>query len=217
MIELIDVNYNMLNENKLSDLFSLRKKVFKDRLNWSVKCTMKLEFDEYDNDNATYILGIYNESILCSVRFIETKYHNMITGTFKKYFDRIELPEGNFLEASRLFVDKKRREELGLKKYPISLILFLSMINYAMKFNYEAIYAIVSRQMYAIFKRSGWKIAIIASGISEKNETIYLIYMPVDEFSKHALIRKITEHKIANTGMMSNWPLIIPVEEKVAE
>ena len=73
----------------------------------------------------------YEVIVVCSLRFIETKYNNMITGTFKSYFNKIELPEGIYVEASRLFIDKERVKTLKLQKKPLSSILFLSMINYA--------------------------------------------------------------------------------------
>lgn len=139
MIEIFDVGYNLLSDNRSRELFSLRKKTFKDRLDWIVNCENNMEFDAYDDRHTTYVFGTYKDQVICSLRFIETKNPNMITcGEFNEYFNNISLPEGNYVEASRLFIDKERVRALELRRQPISSILFLSMINYARNFGYQA-------------------------------------------------------------------------------
>ena len=209
MIEFLNVNYNSLLEKDASELFSLRKKTFKDRLDWMVDCKENMEFDVYDNENTTYILGVYGDVIFCSLRFIETIHPNMITDTFQPYFNNIILPKGAFVEASRLFVDKNLIHSYQLHRYPISHILFLSMINYAERFNYQGIYAIVSHPMLIIFQRSGWEILVIQNGVSEKRENIYLIYMPVDKHNQEILIKRINEKMKISGGCLDAWPLSI--------
>lgn len=124
MMEIFDVGYNLLSDNLSNELFSLRKKTFKDRLDWVVNCENNMEYDEYDNKHTTYLFGVHDNLVLCSLRFIEIKYPNMITGVFKSYFSKIELPSGNYIEASRLFIDKDRVKQLQLQQYPISSMLF---------------------------------------------------------------------------------------------
>lgn len=212
MIEIFNVNYNLLSENRSAELFSLRKKTFKDRLNWIVNCKNNMEFDEYDNSHTTYLFGVCDNLIICSLRFIEIKYNNMITGTFKHYFNKINLPEGNYVEASRLFIDKQRVRSLQLHHYPISSILFLSMINYARHQNYEGIYAIISHPMLIIFQRSGWGISIVEQGISEKNQKIYLVYMPIDNKNQQILINHIQNHQPhSNKNNLDEWPLSLSI------
>lgn len=213
MIEIFDVNYNLMSDNRSKELFSLRKKTFKDRLDWIVKCENNMEFDEYDSEHTTYLFGTYKEIVVCSLRFIEIKYPNMITGTFKSYFNKIELPEGNFVEASRLFIDKERVQAMQLQKKPISSILFLSMINYARNYGYQGIYAIISHPMLIIFQRSGWEISVIEQGQSEKNQRIYLIYMPVDDRNQQILIDRISLAHSGLTPVRDVWPLTFRVRD----
>lgn len=206
MIEIIDVNYSMLSEKKSGELFGLRKMVFKDRLNWAVKCYNDMEFDEYDNDHTTYLLGIYNNTVIFSTRFIDMKNNNMITGTFHSFFKNIKIPDGKYFDASRLFIDKSRSREMDLKKYPLSSMLFLGMINFARKSFYDGIYAIVSHSMFIIFKRSGWHIEIVDKGLSEKKEVVYLIFMPVDDGNQQNLINNISKKNLS-TRNFYNLPL----------
>ncbi|WP_254446311.1 acyl-homoserine-lactone synthase [Pantoea sp. MBD-2R] len=187
--------------------------MFKDRLNWMVKSENNMEFDEYDNHHTAYIFGVYHERCVCSLRFIEIKYPNMITGTFKSWFDNVELPEGNYVEASRLFIDKERVNALELRQQPVSALLFLSMINYARHYKYEGIYAVVSNPMYRIFRQSGWDISVVKQGVSEKQESIWLIFMPIDDDNQRTLIERV---KLKAPGLnikLDAWPLSIPVSE----
>ncbi|HGJ5854501.1 acyl-homoserine-lactone synthase [Arsenophonus nasoniae] len=203
MLNFFNAKYIQLSEKNKNDLFFLRKRSFKDRLNWSVICKNNKEFDEYDNKNVDYLLGSYQDRIVCGVRFIDIKNNNMITGTFYKYFKQINLPKGNYFEASRLFVDKERIVKFELNKYSISLMLFLSMIYYVRNHNYDGICAIISYQMLIIFRRAGWNVDIVNKGISEKNEVIYLITMPIDGKNTYLLEKNVKSKYKVN----DRWPL----------
>lgn len=213
MLHLLDVNYNFLSELKSRELFSLRKKVFKDRLNWLVNAENNMESDEYDNPRTTYIFGVYQEVCICSLRFINIKYPNMITGTFRSWFKNVELPQGNYVEASRLFIDKERVRMLELRQQPVSALLFLSMINYARHYGYEGIYAIVSHPMYLIFKKSGWGISVVEQSLSEKEENVYLIFMPVDQGNQQTLMARVKTKVPTLDCQLDEWPLSFPVRK----
>ncbi|KFX18422.1 acyl-homoserine-lactone synthase [Pectobacterium betavasculorum] len=210
MLEIFDVNHTLLSETKSEELFTLRKETFKDRLNWAVQCTDGMEFDQYDNNNTTYLFGIKDNTVICSLRFIETKYPNMITGTFFSYFKEINIPEGNYLESSRFFVDKSRAKEILGNEYPISSMLFLSMINYSRDKGYDGIYTIVSHPMLTILKRSGWGISVVEQGLSEKKERVYLVFLPVDDQNQDALARRINRSGTFMSNDLKQWPLRLP-------
>lgn len=213
MLRFFDVGFNSLNEKDSKEIFTLRKRVFKDRLDWMVECSNGMESDEYDCCRTIYLLGGVGDNYVCGVRFIETECPNMITGTFKEYFDKFDIPKGNFIEASRLFIEKGRSQKLRFQGYPVSTLLFLSMINYARFYQYEGIYAIVSHSMYVIFKRSGWLISIIEKSVSEKKQDIYLIFMPVDEHSQRTLISLARQKAPFLGGSLNTWPLSLSVRE----
>ncbi|MEH0833521.1 acyl-homoserine-lactone synthase [Pectobacterium cacticida] len=210
MLEIFDVSYAQLSEKKSQELFTLRKETFKDRLDWAVQCTNGMEFDQYDNVNTTYLFGIKDNLVICSLRFIETKYPNMITGTFFPYFKSINIPEGNFLESSRFFVDKSRAKDILSNEYPISSMLFLSMINYSRNKSYDGIYTIVSHPMLTILKRSGWGIRVVEQGLSEKQERVYLVFLPVDDENQEALACRVNRSGAFIRDKLKQWPLRVP-------
>ncbi|SLM65062.1 Homoserine lactone synthase YpeI [Dickeya aquatica] len=170
-----------------------------------------MEFDEYDNENTTYLLGVKEGKVVCSVRFIEMKYPNMITGTFYSYFNTLALPEGNYIESSRFFVDRDRVRHLIGTRNPACLTLFLAMINYARKYHYDGILTIVSHPMLTLLKRSGWQISVIEQGLSEKQERIYLLLLPADDESRLALIERITQMTAVETERLTTLPLLVPL------
>lgn len=210
MLEIFDINHTLLSETKSEELFTLRKETFKDRLKWAVQCTDGMEFDQYDNNNTTYLFGVKDNTVICSLRFIETKYPNMITGTFFPYFKEINIPEGNYLESSRFFVDKSRAKDILGNEYPISSMLFLSMVNYARDKGYDGIYTIVSHPMLTILKRSGWGISVVEQGLSEKEERVYLAFLPVDDDNQEALARRINRSGSFMSHQLKQWPLRVP-------
>ncbi|HEI8868614.1 acyl-homoserine-lactone synthase [Serratia sp. AKBS12] len=213
MLEIFDVNYSLLANDVSEELFTLRKETFKDRLDWAVNCNNGMEFDEYDNNHTNYLLGVNDGSVICSVRFIETKYPNMITGTFFSYFDRIDIPSGNYLESSRFFVDKKRVKSMFDSRFPISSILFLAMINYSINAGYDGIFTIVSHPMLTILKRSGWGISVVEKGLSEKEKPIYLLFLPTDSQNQAVLIDRIKQHESLAENTLTHWPLSLAFTE----
>ncbi|CAM3781394.1 acyl-homoserine-lactone synthase EagI [Rahnella bruchi] len=211
MLEIFDVSYNDLTERRSEDLYKLRKKTFKDRLDWAVNCSNDMEFDEFDNSNTRYMLGIYDNQLVCSVRFIDLRLPNMITHTFQRLFGDVKLPEGDYIESSRFFVDKNRAKAWLGSRYPISYVLFLSMINYARHHGHTGIYTIVSRAMLTIAKRSGWEIEVIKEGFVSDNEPIYLLRLPIDHHNQHLLAKRISDQSESDITALCQWPMSLQV------
>lgn len=212
MLNFIDVKYSEISNCQLNDIFFLRKKVFKDRLDWAVNCSNERECDQYDNSNTTYLLGISDSKVICSLRLIDMKYPSMITGTFNSYFNQIVLPKGNYVESSRFFVDKIRSKSQVFAKYPIRTLLFLSALNYAKINNYDGILTIVSLPMRKIMKRSGWPINTIAQGLSEKKKPIYLLKLPVDVKNQAIIIDVVSKNNLFLKGDLKEWPMSVHIE-----
>ncbi|WP_369790269.1 acyl-homoserine-lactone synthase [Rouxiella sp. WC2420] len=214
MLEFTDVKYEDLSSEQSNEIYTVRKAVFKDRLDWKVNCSEGKEFDQYDNSKTTYIFGRQNQSLICSLRFIETRHPTMIMNTFLPYFKNIHIPDGNFLESSRFFIDKDRLKQSTVCNEPVCLMLFLAKINYAQSRGYEGIYAIVSHSMLKIVKMSGWKIDVVERGISEKTAAVYLIFMPTDKLNQQILINNIQQQSWLRSDTLDSWPLSFHPKEQ---
>ncbi|KNC91962.1 acyl-homoserine-lactone synthase [Trabulsiella odontotermitis] len=208
MFNVYIANFSSLSQEKSEEFFMLRKNIFKDRLQWAVSCTDEKEFDCFDNETANYICGIINGMIICGTRIIDMKYHNMLDDTFSAFFEDIELPSANFLESTRFFVDKERTSLLLGKRYPVTLVLFLSLINYAQRHHYDGVLAVASHPMMRIIRKSGWNVDVLKTGMSEKNEPVYLLLGHADPASQKALKDRIAgQYHSEDENRLNDWPL----------
>ncbi|TCV98895.1 acyl-homoserine-lactone synthase [Biostraticola tofi] len=207
MFNLINVGYEDIVNDELEELYLLRKKTFKDRLDWRVSCIGDREFDQYDNKNTHYLLGCYEGDLICSVRFINMNHPNMITGPFNEFFDYSAPEDHRLMESSRFFVDKQRVKSLTDTKLPFCHLLFLGMVNYARSIGKKGILTVCSKSMYIILKRSGWIIKIESIGMSEKNEPVYLLNLGIDDKSQENLMKYIKRHHYCEDDYLKKWPL----------
>ncbi|QGY28820.1 acyl-homoserine-lactone synthase [Pantoea cypripedii] len=182
MITFESCNYSKMLKKDLNEFYFIRKKIFKDRLDWLVKCKDGMEFDEYDNENTNYLIGKKEGKIICGCRFIDMHFDNMFTGVFYKYFDKLTLPEGNYVEVTRLFIDNEPDLEYEFAR-DLKLRFFLNIHAFAKESGYDGIYAVVSEQLLCSLIKAGWNIEVQKIGISEKKEQIYLIIMPTKDIA----------------------------------
>lgn len=208
MLNIYSADYSSMNAELSNDIFTLRKKIFKDRLNWAVNCLNGMEYDQFDNSNTNYIYGVEDGKIICGTRIIKMNHKNMLMETFSCFFKKINIPKGNYIESTRFFVDKQRSRVLLGQQYPVTNVLFLAIINFARQHGYEGIIAVASKPMLHIIKNSGWNTTLIETGYSETKESVYLILGHVDEESQKALKKKILEQECKlNDNMLNSWPL----------
>lgn len=206
-MEILSVNHETLSSTDTNDLYILRKNVFKDRLDWAVKCSGNMEFDEYDNQYATYIMAVHDDLLLGSLRMIDMKHPTLFTGPFRDYFDLNKLPKGKHVECSRSFVDKENSRILRKNKYPVSTMLYLSALNYSMKNNYDSIVAIVGYAKLKIIERTGWKVNVIEEMPSEKNEPIFFSSLPVDKENQERVINNLNKNNLFENEGLTQWPI----------
>lgn len=168
MFNIYSVNYSSMSNEHSEDLYMLRKNTFKDRLQWAVNCSNGKELDQFDNEKTNYIFGVKNGVIICGTRMIDMKHDNMLNSAFSSFFNNAYIPEGNFIESTRFFVDKERTHSLLGRRFPVTLALFLLLINSVRQYRYDGILAVTSHPMLHIIKSSGWYVSLPETGISEK-------------------------------------------------
>lgn len=190
MIKFELCEYNEMHPNDLKAFYSIRKKIFKDQLDWLVKCVDGMEFDEYDNVNTLYLTGKLGSDIICGCRFIDIKLKNMCTGVFYKYFDNMQLLKGNYIEVTRIFIDKDNFYDCKQLR-EVRLNFFLHIYTSAKEAGYEGIYAVVTKKLLSSLIKAGWEVVIQQPGVSEKNERIYLIVMPTNDKAARNLISNL--------------------------
>lgn len=152
--------------NLLTEMYRLRRRVFKDRLDWAVSVSGDLELDVYDALNPTYLLVMSGEgNLVGGVRLLPTTGPTMLADTFPVLLGRQPAPRSEkILESSRFCVDTKLASELaenGLNR--ATFILFAAMIEAARAVNAESIVTVTDMRMERILRRAGWPLERIAS------------------------------------------------------
>lgn len=136
----------------------LRRRVFRDRLEWDVAVSDGLEIDRYDALSPTYLLGIDRQDVVGCVRLLPTTGRNMLADTFPILLDGGAAPTSiKIWESSRFCVDTKNVEataENGLRE--ATFLLFAAMIEWGQQHDLQAIATVTDLRMERILRRAGW-------------------------------------------------------------
>jgi acyl homoserine lactone synthase len=151
--------------NLLAQMFRLRRRVFRDRLDWTVSASGDLEIDIYDALNPTYLLAISDTSeVLGSVRLLPATGPTMLAETFPSLLDGKQAPNGeDILESSRFCVDTQRAGEPchgNLNR--ATFVLFAAMIEAMRASGARTIVTVTDTRMERILRRAGWPLERLA-------------------------------------------------------
>ena len=91
----------------LAAMYRLRRRVFRERLDWSVSVSGEFELDVYDTLGPTYLLLMSDAGELVgSVRLLPTTGPTMLSDTFPGLLGGVAVPQDQrILESSRFWVD----------------------------------------------------------------------------------------------------------------
>jgi acyl homoserine lactone synthase len=147
------------NLDLLAAMFRLRRRVFKDRLDWTVSVSGDLELDVYDALNPTYLVMVSGQrEVVGSVRLLPTTGPTMLADTFPQLLNGREPPRSNrILESSRFCVDTALAAEVagsGLNR--ATFILFAAMIESLGLLDADSIVTVTDIRMERILRRAGW-------------------------------------------------------------
>ncbi|GAA0033889.1 hypothetical protein BROWWM01_80210 [Bradyrhizobium ottawaense] len=100
---------SLLHDSELTlGMHRLRRRVFKDRLDWDVSVRDGLEIDQYDTFDPTYLLALEKSYVVGCVRLLPTTGRNMLADTFPVLLDGNPAPRAATIwESSRFCVDTK--------------------------------------------------------------------------------------------------------------
>ncbi|WP_043160651.1 acyl-homoserine-lactone synthase [Bradyrhizobium sp. Ai1a-2] len=149
----------------LAEMFRLRRRVFKERLDWTVSVSGDLEIDIYDALNPTYLLVISDANeVLGCVRLLPSTGPNMLADTFPFLLGDKRAPHSDdVLESSRFCVDTERAVEVGRGNLNrATFVLFAAMIEAMRARGARAIATVTDVRMERILRRAGWPIERLA-------------------------------------------------------
>lgn len=190
----------------LLETFRLRRRIFKDRLDWDVSVTGDLELDIYDALDPTYLILTTNgRDAVGSVRFLPTTGPTMLAKTFDVLLGGSEPPSStSIIESSRFCVDTKRVTELadsGLRQ--ATFVLFAGMIEYARTVGAQRIVTVTDIRMERVLRRAGWPLERIAEPIQVGNTMALAGFLEASEDALAIVYRtgELTGPVLADPGM----------------
>jgi len=143
----------------LTSMYRLRRRVFKDRLDWSVSVSGDLEIDIYDALSPTYLLAVsVDNEVLGCVRLLPTTGPTMLADTFSSLLGGQTAPrDDHILESSRFCVDTARSAEAGRNGLNrATFVLFAAMLETMRAKAARSIVTVTDARMERILRRAGW-------------------------------------------------------------
>jgi len=178
--------------HEVDQMFRLRARQFRDRLNWKVTVRDGWEIDEFDRMNPLYLVSMDDDTgqIAGGLRFLPTTGPTMMKRVFDQYFDEPFDIETPFVwECTRFAIEpcvaKRRITPTGLCKTTFELMQ--GGCEVAMMAGVEQIVGIFDHLMVRIYRRAGWAPEIIASTDRLGSDTIFVGLWDVSSASLHAM------------------------------
>ena len=142
----------------LAQMFRLRRRVFKDRLDWDVSVSGDLELDVYDTLSPTYLLAMHEHAVVGCVRLLPTTGPTMLADTFAELLGGQLPPRSDkVLESSRFCVDTRLVLDAGASGLnQVTFVLFAAMIESVRHVAADAIVTVTDTRMERILRRAGW-------------------------------------------------------------
>ena len=154
------------NLDLIMEMHQLRRRVFKDRLEWDVSISGDMEVDPYDSLGPVHLVQLSNAgAVIGCVRFLPTTGPTMLANTFPALLDGVEAPrDPRIFESSRFCVDTERASEAGGRGLrQATNCLFAAMIEWGLTQDLSGIVTVTDTRVERILRRAGWPLERIGS------------------------------------------------------
>ena len=210
MIDFVDLsNLHYFKDNPILAQHKLRYESITQRQGWDVPNYDGLEFDEYDNPAAKYLVYMDEHGIAQgSSRFYPTTLPYMLETTFPHYVTKIGMPKDKAVwEGSRFCVNKNLSVS---ERKKIINYLVLGYLEAGLQSGITAIVGIMYPAYWrGIFIQAGWSVEFIGNTISlDDGHKARAALLPVSE-EILANVRKVTgiSTNVLSFGDVNERPL----------
>lgn len=143
----------------IAGMHRLRRRVFRDRLNWDVSVSGDMEIDAYDALGPTYIVAVdETNSVVGCARLLPTTGPTMLGNTFSVLLESNPSPRSvRIFESSRFCVDTNLTEDVaaaGLREATFGLLA--AILEWGLLHDQEAVVTVTDVRFERILKRAGW-------------------------------------------------------------
>lgn len=143
--------------DELTEMHSLRSRVFKDRLGWDVQVKDGLEIDEYDALHPFYLLVRGSSGAICGcVRLLPTMGPTMLRDTFPSLLHGQPMRSSlSIWESSRFALDiaeAPARSGMAVETYE----LFAGLVEFGLARGLREIVTVTDTRIERILRRASW-------------------------------------------------------------
>lgn len=131
-----------LYEKYINEIYKLRHKVFKEKLNWEVNTIDgNKEIDHFDTlEDIYYIIVVQDEKLLGCIRLLPTTHDYMIEKVFPQLLDNIPKHK-DLWEGSRFAVNPDYKKSIKNKPNEVGLLLLKGMYDFGINHNVDFVVA----------------------------------------------------------------------------
>ena len=166
MLHTVETSNRLHFEPLIEEMFSLRARVFKDRLQWDVDVRDGKEIDRFDSEDPLYILSTNDETgrLEGSVRLLPTTGPNMLRDVFP-----VLLPDGMVVESpiiweSSRFCIEPDMDHIGASRINrITTELLCGLVEVGQRANLSHIVSVYDARMARIFRASNCPAEVIGT------------------------------------------------------
>ncbi|MGX8009651.1 acyl-homoserine-lactone synthase [Mesorhizobium sp. ORM8.1] len=148
---------------ELNEMYGLRHRVFKERLDWDVQTQEEMETDAYDGLNPVYLLLKGSDWRICGcVRFLPTTGPTMLRDTFPRLLGETTAPaSARIWESSRFALDLPASTPKAGGLAQATYELFAGMIEFGLANELTRIVTVTDTRMERILRLATWPLARI--------------------------------------------------------
>jgi acyl homoserine lactone synthase len=168
----------------IDEMFRLRARIFRDRLNWDVEVTDGKERDRYDDEQPVYIIHTDNgaREVKGSLRLLPTTGPTLLADIFSDTLpDAVNLTAPSIWECTRFCLadnlfESGREDEILFA----SAALIEAVGDVALRAGIEAIIGNFDEPMLRLYRRIGCEVEVLGS-TSRYGRPVYLGLHPISE------------------------------------
>lgn len=162
-VHVVHTENQHLYQAELEQFFRLRHDIYVDEKHWREPSPDGLEKDQFDDDVATYFIGIRDDKVIAGSRLIPTDYPHLLSEVFPHTCNLGGVPKHyNYAEWTRGFIAKSARDTLGLKVKAASCA---AIMDYCVSENIAQVGGIQEMYWLPLWKRLGWTVNFVGTPI----------------------------------------------------
>jgi acyl homoserine lactone synthase len=185
-----------LDQTTLHQMYRLRHDVFHDRLGWDVNSDDGMEYDEFDQASAVYVLARGNDKELDACwRLLPTNGPYMLKDVFPQLLDGKPAPQrANVWELSRFAMAEGKADGAGYGLSSVPVRMVQAAVSFARENGIERFVSVTSVAIERMFRKLGVHVERLGPPIKIGRVLTVACSLEIDAATDFALFGTLPEH-----------------------